>query len=129
MTTKSARLAASLALGVMLSSPCWAENSISPFSLGTLDAVVNFCRHVDPAGGRAYERLSATLTDGVGDRALEQMRHSQVYDSAYSQFSAALSEGMPQTDARAACVQLASSDKGHDGHGDRDSDDSRDHRD
>ena len=129
MITKSAHLACSLALGVMLSSSCWAGISISPFSLGTLDAVVNFCTHVDPAGGRAYQRLSATLTDGVGDRALEQMRQSQVYGSAYSQFSAALSEGMPQSDARAACMQLASSDKGHDGRNDRDNHDSRDHHD
>ncbi len=129
MIATKARLAYSLAVGVMLSPSIWAANSISPFSLGTLDAVVSFCRQVNPPGSMAYLRLSATLTDGFNDHSLDQMRHSAEYSSAYSQFSAALSNDVPQSDARAACIQIASADtghgqssghEGHDEHGDRD---------
>lgn len=132
MSATRTRLICSLAFGVVSVPAAWASNSMSPFSLGTLDAVVGFCSQVNPAGGNAYRHLSATLTDGLNDRALDQMRHSADYGSAYSQFSAALSDSLPRADARAACVQIASGDTshgpfpGHDGHDDHDGHDGHD---
>ncbi|MBS0389434.1 MAG: hypothetical protein JSR15_13225, partial [Proteobacteria bacterium] len=86
------------------------------------------CSQVNPAGGKAYQRLGAILTNGVNDRALEQMRHSADYSSAYAQFKTALSDAMPAADTRAACLQIASGDASHGpfpGHDDHDADHGR----
>ena len=96
-----------ISLGLTAASLASAGAPNDPMSQGGIDAVLSFCRQVNPAGASAYRSLEESLQgrEREGRRAVER---NATYLRAYAEVRGVL-EAAPQDWARQACVSLASS--------------------
>src|SRR2546430_17472332 len=101
---------------------------VTPMTLGSVDAVLAFCRQVNPAGASAYKALKESLL-GKDDHAREVATHTSAYKNAFAQISSVL-KSAPGDWAVRACNDLLPR-RGvtpEHGHGSSREGDERDHR-
>jgi len=86
-----------LCVGLGTASLAGAAAPVTPMTLGSVDAVLAFCRQVNPAGASAYKALKESLL-GKDDHAREVATHTSAYKNAFAQISSVLKS--PQARAR-----------------------------
>jgi hypothetical protein len=96
-----------ISLGLTVASLASAGTSNDPMSQGGVDAVLSFCRQVNPAGASAYRSLAESLQgrEQEGRRAVER---TAAYQRAYAEVRGAL-DAARQDWALQVCINLASS--------------------
>lgn len=95
-----------VSLAIAMVSLARADQSITPFTLGVVDAVFGFCRHVNPAGAPAYRQLRVAMIGKQSERKLEDFTHSAEYRNAFTVVRTVLRDGLPQNQALKACQDI-----------------------
>ena len=93
-----------LCVGLGTASLAGAAAPVTPMTLGSVDAVLAFCRQVNPAGASAYKALKESLL-GKDDHAREVATHTSAYKNAFAQISSVL-KSAPGDWAVRACNDL-----------------------
>ena len=93
-----------LCVGLGTASLARADAPVTPMTLGSVDAVLAFCRQVNPAGASAYKALKESLL-GKDDHAREVATHTSAYKNAFAQISSVL-KSAPGDWAVRACNDL-----------------------
>ena len=93
-----------LCVGLGTASLAGAAAPVTPMTLGSVDAVLAFCRQVNPAGASAYKALKESLL-GKDDHAREAATHTSAYKNAFAQISSVL-KSAPGDWAVRACNDL-----------------------
>ena len=93
-----------LCVGLGTASLARADARVTPMTLGSVDAVLAFCRQVNPAGASAYKALKESLL-GKDDHAREVATHTSAYKNAFAQISGVL-KSAPGDWAVQACNDL-----------------------
>ena len=60
-----------------------AAPSVTPMSLGGLEAEVNFCKQVDPKSAAKYDELDKKFTEGMSDKEIAEARADRNYKDTY----------------------------------------------
>ena len=95
-----------ISLGLTAASLASAGAPNDPMSQGGVDAVLSFCRQVNPAGAAAYRSLEESL-QGKELEDWHRAKRKAAYLKAYGEVRGAL-EAARQDWALQACVSLAS---------------------
>jgi hypothetical protein len=95
-----------ISLGFAAASLASAHAPNDPMSQGGVDAVLSFCRQVNPAGAAAYRSLEESLQGRERDE-WHGAQRTAAYLKAYTEVRSAL-EAARQDWALRACVSLAS---------------------
>ena len=93
-----------LCVGLGTASLAGAAAPVTPMTLGSVDAVLAFCRQVNPAGASAYKALKESLL-GKDDHAREVATHTSAYKNSFAQISSVL-KSAPGDWAVRACNDL-----------------------
>jgi len=100
------------ALGVALavSSGTWAgtappASSIDPADLGSLDAVLTYCRHANPGHVTAYQSLKILTIGSLPYMTLHALESTSQYQDRFTAIGLIL-DGLPRLDGKQACQAL-----------------------
>jgi len=64
-----------------------AAPSMTPMSLGGLEAEVNFCKQVDPKSAAKYDELDKKFTEGMTDKEIAEARADRDYKDTYAEIT------------------------------------------
>lgn len=82
-----------------------AANTINSVALGEAQGVLDFCTSIDRGDDRAYDRQNRDLYKGMGEEAVERIRHSAEFRQGYAVIQSILRE-VPAASALQSCKQL-----------------------
>jgi hypothetical protein len=85
-----------------------AAPSMTPMSLGGLEAGVNFCKQVDPKSAAKYDELDKKYTEGMTDKEIAEARAERDYKDTYAQITDVLKK-IPADKAVETCRGLLES--------------------
>jgi len=86
-----------------------AEPSFTGQSLGTVQAMLDFCAQINPGAATKYQEHAKLVAEDASQQALDDARNTGVYKEAYAQTIAALGE-VSKHDAEEACKGLVEID-------------------
>jgi hypothetical protein len=92
-------------LGLAATSLAWADTSVNPSALGGVDAVLQFCGQINPAGASAYRSLKESLFGKQLDHALDAVERTAAYRQALTEVGGALAAAAPDW-ALKACIDI-----------------------
>jgi hypothetical protein len=101
-------IGASLAFAMAVSSQAGAAGAtitLEPVALGAVDAVAQFCSNRNPSGTATYSKLTASVFGTQPASALQQLRLTAQYKSAFREYHGRLFYA-PRDLAHSYCVSL-----------------------
>lgn len=112
------RVILGISLGLAMSSWAYADApgnrpaAIDPTRLGSIDAVLHFCRHIDPDGSSGYRALRVAYFGRHSDRAFDVVEHTPQYHAAFTQIRGVLGAA-PRDWALEGCRAILPGRGGH----------------
>lgn len=99
-----------LCLAITFPQLALAERQLTNQSLGTEQAMIDFCARIDPGTATKYQQQAELLVQGVPEEELGKARSTDDYKEAYALASAALG-AISKPDAAEACNRFLEADR------------------
>ena len=99
-----------LCLAITFPQLALAEFQFTNQSLGTEQAMIDFCARIDPGTATKYQQQAEVLAQGVPSEELDKARSTDDYKDAYALASNALG-AISKPDAAEACNRFLEADK------------------
>lgn len=103
-----ATLSFGLALVVPINASALSTTAVDPLALGSVDAVLNYCRQVNPGGAPGYGQLKISIFGKQSAATLSALEATKQYKSGFAQMHSVLIT-TSRDSMRQACLDLVPS--------------------